>query len=444
MRVLIVDDETNIRNSVVDLCRVEGMEAQSASNGLAAQKLLSEEHFDVLVLDIRMPGMDGLQLLTWMREDGPTVPTIMISAYGDIQDAVGAMKLGAADYLVKPFDPDELLLRIRRAGEEQVIRRQVQTAVQGRELWESGNAGMKAVYKLAARVASADSTVLVTGETGTGKEVVARYIHANSRRSEGPFVPINLGGIPDQLLESELFGYEKGAFTGADRRKQGLFEMAAGGTLFLDEIGEMPLHLQVKLLRVIQERRLQRLGGTTTIPIDARMVAATNRDLESRVKEGQFREDLYYRLNVIQLALPPLRERPEDIALLAGHFIQRYRERTGSGVSGITAEAVERLQSYRFPGNVRELENLIERAMILADGSELQPRDFPIGEPVSRTPRRGTLRDMEREAIVEALHRHEGHRQNAADELGITRRTLLNKTKEYDLDTSLWDRRAST
>ena len=444
MRVLIVDDETNIRNSVVDLCRVEGMEAQSASNGLAAQKLLSEEHFDVLVLDIRMPGMDGLQLLTWMREDGPTVPTIMISAYGDIQDAVGAMKLGAADYLVKPFNPDELLLRIRRAGEEQIIRRQVRTAVQGRELWESGNAGMKAVYKLAARVASADSTVLVTGETGTGKEVVARYIHANSRRSEGPFVPINLGGIPDQLLESELFGYEKGAFTGADRRKQGLFEMAAGGTLFLDEIGEMPLHLQVKLLRVIQERRLQRLGGTTTIPIDARMVAATNRDLESRVKEGQFREDLYYRLNVIQLALPPLRERPEDIALLAGHFIQRYRERTGSGVSGITAEAVERLQSYRFPGNVRELENLIERAMILADGSELQPRDFPIGEPVSRTPRRGTLRDMEREAIVEALHRHEGHRQNAADELGITRRTLLNKIKEYDLDTSLWDRRAST
>ncbi len=444
MRVLIVDDETNIRNSVAELCTAEGMDAATASNGLAAQKLLSEEHFDVLVLDIRMPGMDGLELLTWMKEDGPSVPTIMVSAYGDIQDAVGAMKLGATDYLVKPFDPDELLLRIRRAGEEQVIRRQVRAAATENELWESSNASMQSIYQLATRVASADSTVLITGETGTGKEVVARYVHAHSRRSGGPFVPINLGGIPDQLLESELFGFEKGAFTGAERRKQGLFETAAGGTLFLDEIGEMPLHLQVKLLRVIQERRLQRLGGTTTIPIDARIVAATNRNLETRVKDSEFREDLYYRLNVIQLTLPPLRERPEDIAPLATHFIRRYRERTGSSVTGISGETIRRLQAYQFPGNVRELENLIERAMILAEDEELKPRDFPIGEPSTRPTRRGTLRDMEREAIVEALHRHEGHRQRAADELGITRRTLLNKIKDYELDTSLWDRRAST
>lgn len=443
MKVLIVDDEPNIRDAVAELCRAEQLDAQAASNGLAAQKLLSEERFDVVVLDIKMPGMDGIELLRWMKEAGPAVPTIMVSAYGDVQDAVGAMKLGAVDYLVKPFDPDELLLRIRRAGEEQAIRRQIQVASDAGDLWESGNPLMQEVYRLALRVAPTESTVLITGETGTGKEVIARFVHTNSVRATGPFVPINLGGFPDQLLESELFGFERGAFTGAESRKQGLFELAAGGTLFLDEVGEMPLHLQVKLLRVIQDRKLQRLGGTGSIPIDARIVAATNRNLESQVADGTFREDLFYRLNVIQLELPPLRDRPEDIAPLATHFIRRYRERTGSAVDGISAEAVERLQGYRFPGNVRELENLIERAMILADGMELKPRDFPIGEAAVRKPRAGTLRDMERQAIIEALHRHEGHRQNAADELGITRRTLLNKINEYELDTSSWDRRSS-
>jgi len=441
MRVLIVDDEPNIRSAIAELCEAERMEAETASNGLAAQKRLSEAHFDVMVLDIRMPAMDGTELLRWMRESGPAVPTIMISAYGDIQDAVGAMKLGAVDYLVKPFDPDELLLRVRRAGEEQIIRRQVLSTASESELWESENPGMQAIYRLAGRVAPTESTVLITGETGTGKEVIARYVHAHSRRPDGPFVPINLGALPEQLVESELFGFERGAFTGADRRKQGLFELAAGGTLFLDEVGEMPLHLQAKLLRVLQDRRLQRLGGTAPIPIDARIVTATNRDLDAEVAEGRFREDLFYRLNVIRLELPPLRERPEDVAGLAAHFIRRYRDRTGSAVEGISAAAVARLQAYRFPGNVRELENLIERAMILAEGAELAPRDFPIGEVAERPVRRGTLRDMEKEAIVAALHRHEGHRTNAAEELGITRRTLLNKIKEYEIDTSMIDSR---
>lgn len=438
MRVLVVDDEANIRDAVAELCEAEGMDADAVSNGLAAQKRVSEEHYDVMVLDIRMPGMDGTELLRWMHESGPSVPTIMISAYGDIQDAVGAMKLGAVDYLVKPFDPDELLLRIRRAGEEQIIRRQVLSAATENELWESSNPNMQAVYRLADKVAPTDSTVMITGETGTGKEVVARYVHARSRRPDGPFVPINLGALPEQLVESELFGFERGAFTGADRRKQGLFELAAGGTLFLDEIGEMPLHLQAKLLRVLQDRRLQRLGGTATIPIDARIVTATNRDLDASVADGEFREDLFYRLNVIRLELPPLRDRPEDIGPLSAHFIRRYRERTGSDVSGISAEAVRRLQGYRFPGNVRELENLIERAMILAETSELRPHDFPLGEHEARPVRRGTLRELEKEAIVAALHRHEGHRTNAAEELGITRRTLLNKVKEYGIDTSAW------
>lgn len=436
MRILIVDDEPNIRNSIAELCQAEGMEAETASNGLAAQKRLSEAHFDVIVLDIRMPGMDGTELLRWMRESGPSVPTIMISAYGEIQDAVGAMKLGAVDYLVKPFDPDELLLRIRRAGEEQIIRRQVMSTASETELWESNNPAMQTIYRLADKVAPTDSTVLITGETGTGKEVIARYVHAHSRHDDGPFVPINLGALPEQLVESELFGFERGAFTGADRRKQGLFELAAGGTLFLDEIGEMPIHLQAKLLRVLQDRTLKRLGGTSSIPIDARIITATNRDLPARVASGDFREDLFYRLNVIQLELPPLRRRPEDVAALAAHFIRRYRERTGSSVSGISTEAILRLQSYRFPGNVRELENLIERAMILADSDELGPHDFPLGGGAEKPVRRGTLREMEKEAIVAALHRHEGHRTHAAEELGITRRTLLNKVKEYEIDTS--------
>ncbi len=441
MRVLVVDDEPNIRTAIAELCEAENMDAETASNGLAAQRQLSESHFDVMVLDVKMPGMDGPGLLEWMRDSGPNVPTIMISAYGDIQDAVGAMKLGAVDYLVKPFDPDELLLRVRRAGEEQIIRRQVLSTSSERELWESSNQRMKDVFRLSDKVAPTDSTVLITGETGTGKEVIARYVHARSRRPEGPFVPINLGALPEQLVESELFGFERGAFTGADRRKQGLFELAAGGTLFLDEVGEMPIHLQAKLLRVLQDRKLQRLGGTAPIPIDARIVTATNRDLDADVASGAFREDLFYRHNVIRLELPPLRERPEDIAELAGHFIRRYRDRTGSTVGEISAEAVRRLQAYRFPGNVRELENLIERAMILTEGEELTPRDFPIGEANERPVRRGTLREMEKEAIIAALHRHEGHRTRAAEELGITRRTLLNKVKEYELDTSAFDAR---
>ena len=439
MRVLVVDDEPNIRDSIAELCSAEGMETLTASNGLAAQKLLSSEQVDVVVLDVRMPGMDGLQLLEWIHEEGPQVSVVMVSAYGEVEDAVRAMKLGAVDYLVKPFAPDELLMRVDRAGSERAIRQQVEVASSDYELCESSNKEMKAIYALARRVAQADSTVLITGETGTGKEVLARYVHAHSARADGPFAPINLGGIPDQLLESELFGFERGAFTGADRRKIGLFELAAGGTLFLDEIGDLPLHLQVKLLRVVQDRKLQRLGGTTTIPIDVRIIAATNRDLEAAVAGSEFREDLFYRINVIHLEVPPLRDRPEDIPLLAGHFVQRYREHTASKADSISAEAIKKLQGYRFPGNVRELENLIERAMILCDAHDLAPRDFPVVEVGTAAPRSGTLREMERSAIIESLHRNEGHRAKTAAELGISRRTLLNKINEYAIDPTSWE-----
>ncbi len=444
MRLLIVDDEKNIRTSIVDFFRMEGIDTAEAQNGLAAQKLLSEQSFDGVVLDLRMPGMDGLTLLRWLRGEGRQVPVVMISAYGEIEDAVTAMKEGAADYLVKPFDPTELLLRVRRAIDDSVLRTQASLQSDGLRFTETGNSAMREIYALAGKVAPKEATVLITGESGTGKEVLARRIHSLSRRSERPFVPINIGAMPETLIESELFGYERGAFTGADSRKRGMIETASSGTLFLDEIGDMPQQLQVKLLRVIQDRKIQRLGGTGVIPVDVRIIAATNADLEESVKQGRFREDLFYRLNVIRIHLPPLRERPEDIPVLARHFLRTMRDRTGSQVSEIAPEALRKLQGYRFPGNVRELENMIERAVILTDGPTLHPGDFPLpgdgsGESAQSAAARssgGTLKEMERELIRAALLRHEGRRQHAADELGISRRTLLNKIKQYRLTVS--------
>lgn len=440
MRLLIVDDEKNIRTSIVDFFSMEGIETAEAQNGLAAQKLLSEQSFDGVVLDLRMPGMDGLTLLRWLRGEGRPVPVVMISAYGEIEDAVTAMKEGAADYLVKPFDPTELLLRVRRAIDDEVLRTRASLQGDGPRFTETESVTMREIYALSDKVAPKEATVLITGESGTGKEVLARRTHALSRRSDRPFVPINIGGMPETLIESELFGYERGAFTGADTRKRGMIETASSGTLFLDEIGDMPPQLQVKLLRVIQDRKIQRLGGTGVIPVDVRIIAATNADLEARVAEGRFREDLFYRLNVIRIHLPPLRERPEDIPVLARHFLLTMRDRTGSQVTDIVPEALRKLQQYRFPGNVRELENMIERAVILADGQTLHPADFPLpgdgAVPADSTAPQtagGTLKEMERELIRIALLRHEGRRQNAADELGISRRTLLNKIKLYRL-----------
>ena len=449
MRVLIADDETNIRRTVADYFGLEGIACSEAENGLSAQKALSEEHFDALVVDLRMPGMSGLELLAWLQEEGRSMPTVMISAYGEISDAVSAMKAGAADYVTKPFDPDDLLIRLRRAVEDDRLRRLASVdRPSGPELgFES--ASMRSVLDLARRVAPTDSTVLITGESGTGKEVLARRIHALSGRADSPFVAINIGGLPEHLIESELFGHEKGAFTGADARKRGMIEVAGGGTAFLDEIGDMPLHLQVKLLRVLQERRIQRLGATSSVPVDVRFIAATNADLDARVADGGFREDLFYRLNVIRIKLPPLRERPEDIPLLARHFLTMLRERTGSRVAALSPDAVRALQAYRFPGNVRELENMVERAVILADEAELRPTDFDLstadGARTRGSVRHGptrtgsggpgrTLREIEQEAIATALQRNEWRRQQTADELGITRRTLLNKIREYGLE----------
>jgi two-component system response regulator AtoC len=439
VRVLIADDEKNIRDSIAAYIAGEGIETATAADGAAARALLESEAFDGLVLDLRMPKIDGLELLRWLRESGPDLPAIMISAYGDLRDAVQAMKLGARDYLVKPFDPEELLLRLKRilAERAQASRAAAdlkpKAQAEGEGIWIGDGERMRALRSLVGKVAPTPSTVLITGESGTGKEVIARLIHSLSANPEGPFVAINIGGIPDSLLESELFGYDKGAFTGADSRKRGMFELASSGTLFLDEIGDMPMLLQVKLLRVLQDKKVQRLGSTQSIPINARIVAATNRDLEALLREGKFREDLYYRLNVIRVEVPPLRERREDIAKLACNFVEKLNRERGRRIAGFDEEALALLRAYPFPGNVRELENRVERAYILCSGDRIRPED--LGEPFTTTPpsagteRKALLRDIEREAIERALERQGGSMTKAAAELGISRRTLFNKRK---------------
>ena len=443
MRVLVADDEPNIRASLQRYLELDGAEVVIADNGLAAQRRLQQETFAAAVIDLRMPGMDGLELLRWMRAERPRLPAIMISAYGEVADAVAAMKLGAGDYLVKPFDPEELVLRLTKLVEAQALRDHAEAA--GRTAGDvppalGESAAMARIETLVRRVAPTPSTVLVTGESGTGKEVAARALHHHSART-GPFVPVNTGGIPEALLESELFGYERGAFTGATQRKIGMFELADAGTLFLDEIGEMAPQLQVKLLRAVQERRIQRLGATVEVPIAARLVAATNRALEEEVAAGRFREDLYYRLNVVRIHLPPLRERLDDLPLLAGRILTRLNRTMGRQLQGLSPAALQVLGGYRFPGNVRELENILERAAIFAEGTTIGPDDLDLGaarpgqaaaaaEPAAF---QGTLKEQERRLIEAALARWEGNRTRAAEELGITRRTLFNKLRQLGL-----------
>jgi two-component system response regulator AtoC len=448
MKVLIVDDERNIRESMSRLLELEGIESSCAAGGAEAQELLAREAFDVIVLDLKMPGMDGQQLLEWIVAEGIRSPAVMISAHGEIEDAVRALKAGAVDYLTKPFDPDELVLKLRSAA---AARRSADLVEAGsrtragdsRLIGES--AAMRELRRTIDKAAATSATVLITGESGTGKELVARELHARSPRSGEPFIAVNMGGVHAELVESELFGHEKGAFTGAEARKAGLFELAGRGSLFLDEIGEMPLHLQVKLLRVLQERRLRRLGGSRDLPVEARFIAATNRDVEELVRAGSFREDLYYRVNVVRIEVPPLRERAEDIPLLAGHLLSRIASRMGRDAPSLSAGAMEALAAHAFPGNVRELENAMERAMILAEGPVLGPRDFVFASGGSLASARGealgdyfavprSLAEIEKKAIEASLSRNGWHREKTAGELGMTRRTLLNKIKEYGIE----------
>ena len=451
MNVLIVDDEKNIRESIGRLFSLEGIESAMAADGTEAAARLSEAAFDAVVLDLKMPGMGGQELLEWIRSEGVRAPVIMISALGDIADAVKALKSGADDYLIKPFDPAELVLRVRalvagRRRQDQ-IEAGSRTAAGGTRL-VGESAAMRSLRAMIEKVAVGDATVLLTGESGTGKEVAAREIHARSRHAGDPFVAVNIGAIHEHLVESELFGHEKGAFTGAEARTTGLFELAGSGTIFLDEIGEMPFPLQVKLLRVLQERKTRRLGGTRDIPIQARIISATNRNIEDLVRAGRFREDLYYRLNVVRIAVPPLRERREDIPLLAGHLLEKLRLRMGRPARTLTPQALDALVAYPFPGNIRELENILERAMIAGEAETIIPADLDLGRsrPVRPEGNRGTaaeapyppgpvsMDELEREAIVRALAKWEGNRTRAAEELGISRRTIFYKIKRYGLE----------
>lgn len=435
MNILIVDDEDGLRRTLAEYLRLEGWETGEASNGLSARKKLEEESFDAVALDMRMPGLDGPGLLEWLMNEGPSVPVVMMSAFGEVSDAVAAMKAGASDYLVKPFDPEELVLRLRRAV---AARPQPGVATTAEEqLPMSVDPLMRPVITLLERAAPSDATILITGESGTGKEVAARYVHQKSARATGPFVAVNLGGLPETLIESELFGYERGAFTGADSRKIGLFETASGGTLFLDEIGEMPAVLQVKLLRALQEKKIQRLGGLGEIPVNLRIITATNRNLDDEVAAGRFREDLFYRINVIRVELPPLRKRPADIPWLAGLFLERMRGGSRGDITGMSEATLSALSAYAFPGNIRELENMMERALVLAEGPLLRPGDLSLPSPGKseneKKDFKGTMKEMEVVMIREALRRNDGHREKTAQELGITRKTLLNKMKDYGI-----------
>ncbi|MDR2798269.1 MAG: sigma-54 dependent transcriptional regulator [Treponema sp.] len=463
MRVLIVDDERNIRLSLQKYLILEHIDSKTVESGEGAIEYLTQESFDAVIIDLKLPCMSGQAVLEWIQHQGIPIPVIMISAHGQIPDAVQALQTGAKDYLVKPFDPAELVIKLRALVETQDAETVPEQSPLARKSALIGAAPV--MERLSAQIdklAATKVTVLLTGESGTGKEVAAREIHRRSAQSDEPFVAVNIGGIHEGLIESELFGHEKGAFTGALTRKQGLFELAGRGCLFLDEIGEMPLPLQVKLLRVLQERKIRRLGGLQDIPLTARIVSATNRDLEAMVREGRFREDLYYRINVFRIELPPLRERREDIPLLTDHLLRNLSSRMGRPKPNLAPDAVAQLCSYSYPGNIRELENILERALIYGDGSNIRPEDlgFPdpkavekqeapaLGEPstspclstqVPQAPEMqgqesaGSLEAIEREAIRDALARCQGNRTKAAKELGISRKTILNKIRAYGL-----------
>ena len=446
MRILIVDDETNIRDLMVRYMKIEGIDGVGAENAYSAQRILREQPFDGILVDLKMPGMDGLEFVRWVRDEGFRMPVIMMSAHGDISDAVNAMKHGVQDYMVKPFDPAEVIIKLKNLVEAQnfrTLQEMEERLPQGRA-FIGESVQIRRIKDLIGRIAATNSSVLITGESGTGKEVVARTIHEQSTVSSGPFVAINIGGVPENLLESELFGYEKGAFTGAVSRKIGMFELANGGTLFLDEIGDMPHALQVKILRVLQERCITRLGGTEPMPINARIVCATNKDLETLVYEGKFREDLFFRLNVVRIHIPPLRERKDDIPLLAGWIIKKLNTNMGRHFSGLTPEAMEKLKGYDFYGNIRELENILERAAIFSDGDLITADNIELrGDVLGHVTRSSdenastdgmSLKEIERQSIERALRRWEGNRTKAANELGITRRTLITKIEEYGLD----------
>ena len=456
-KILITDDEQQIRRILSVMLTEHGFEVAEAESGARAVEVNPEFRPDVALLDINMPGMDGVATLKALLEQNPKLDCIMMTAYGTIRSAVEAMRTGAFDYLTKPFDNDELLLIINRAlelrrlsSEVEELRAELSTRYGFNEI-VGISPKLQAVCRQMAKVAPIDATVLIEGESGTGKEMVARAIHRASPRSAKPFVAVNCGAIPQTLFETEFFGHERGAFTDAREARAGRFEQAQGGTLFLDEVGELPLETQVKLLRALQEREITRVGGRASIKLDVRVVAATNVDLHRAVSAGRFREDLYWRLNVVKLTLPPLRERREDIPLIMDHLVERFNRELGLNVHALSADARHLLEMFDWPGNVRELENAICSAMIMSEGGTVTAHDLPPrirGEietadsaATSRDITKGTLADAVREAteklermmLISRLAEFNGNRTATADSLGISRKTLFNKMRQYGL-----------
>jgi len=449
-RILIVDDDDALRESLEMILASEGYTVTTACSGDQALERTEEVPLDLVLCDVRMPGLDGFELLPQISRKLPGVPIVMMSAYGSEDLAIEAMKLGAYDYVAKPFQPSEIILTLRKARERERLRRanqqlqrDVERAVGDRPI-VAASAVMIELLELVERTAAYKTTALLTGESGTGKEVLARAIHSQSPRRSEPFVAVNCGAIPEPLLESELFGHAKGAFTGANRARRGLFAEADGGTLFLDEIAELPQTLQVKLLRVLQEEEVQPVGESKPVEIDVRLIAATSRDLETMLDEGSFREDLFYRLNVMRLEIPALRERREDISLLCDHFLAHYRESLGKPVRSIADDALDRMIHYDWPGNVRELQNVIERAVILADAERVGLEHLPTnvvtarsstGDPVDSRffAMKAARRRFEIDLIRRALKETGGNRTHAAKLLEISHRALLYKLKDYGI-----------
>jgi len=437
-RVLIVDDEKPQRDILQMILEAEGYEATTAGNGRQALERVRGHAIDMVLTDLKMPDISGIELLTELMALQPGLCVILMTAHGTIDSAVNAMRRGAFDYLTKPLEKDELLLVLGRAMERTALvreNRMLQEQLRDKFRLENivgSHGAMHDVFRIVHKVAASSSTVLIYGESGTGKELVARALHYQSDRRERPFFAVNAAALPESILEAELFGYEKGAFTGADNRKIGLFEQASGSTLFLDEVGDLKRDLQVKLLRTLQEREILRVGGTERIRVDVRIIAATNQDLEKAVREGHFREDLYYRLNVIPIVLPPLRERRTDIPLLVEHFVRKY---AGSRPRSVNPKALNVLVEYDWPGNVRELESVIERSLLLAEGDEIQPEDLPAAVRARISVRRIPLAldipdsgidldEVERSLVLRALEKTDGNVSRAARLLGLTRRTL--------------------
>ena len=439
-KILVVDDEVIVRESLGGWLERDGHKVDKAASGEEALEKCKNTRYDILLLDIKMEGMSGLDVLKKIKENDPDVFVVMITAYGSIPSAIQAMKSGAYEYLLKPFDPDELMVLIEKIMKHQAETREthfLREQYRERTRFESmiGQSGaLQKVFDLIERIAPTDSTVLIKGETGTGKGLAARAIHTKSRRCQGPFVVVNCGAFPEHLLESELFGYQKGAFTDARTTKKGRLELAHGGTLLLDEIGEISMRMQIDLLRVLEDHLFYRLGGTQPIEADFRILAATNKDLEKAIKEGRFREDLYYRLNVICFAMPPLREHREDIPVLAEYFLRRFAQETNKPVDQISREALDEMMLYDWPGNVRELGNAVERAVVVGQGRRILPRDLPIfrREYVSPAPGR-TLRDVEIAHMGSVLNETQWNISRSAEILGIDRSTLYDKIKRYDI-----------